>query len=135
MIISKAEHTGNYRIALTYVKSNIEYATDAMTEDSGLGKYPTPVGMLAEALSACALVTACMGAKKHGLKTEGYHAEVEEIMVDDPTDTVTSITIRFHFGKDVPTDMRKRLEAYTLHGCTVGNSITAEKHFIYEYDL
>ena len=35
----------------------------------------------------------------------------------------------------VPEKKRKRLEAFTHRGCTVGNSINTEKIFTFEYDV
>ena len=48
---------------------------------------------------------------------------------------IEGIAIHFHFGQDVPEKKRKRLEAFTHRGCTVGNSITTEKIFTFEYDV
>jgi uncharacterized OsmC-like protein len=108
--------------------------TDVEKSHGGYEIYPTPGGMLAEALAACALTTACMGAEKRGVDTSRFYAVVENIEYDDHNTCVASITIHFHFSSDVEESMRNRLEAYTKRACTVGNSLTVRKDFVYSYD-
>ena len=109
--------------------------TDVPAEHGGIGEYPTPVVLLAESLMACALTTASMGAAKSEIDATGWYAELESIGFDEGHEKVTSIAVRLHFGKDVPEGSRKRLEAFTHRGCTVGNSLTSEKQFTFVYDV
>ena len=95
--------------------------TDVPAEQGGVGEYPTPVVLFAQSLMACALTTASMGAAKEDVDTTGWHAELKEIGFDAAHSVVERIAIHFHFGQDVPEKKRKRLEAFTHRGCTVGN--------------
>ena len=109
--------------------------TDVPAEQGGVGEYPTPVVLFAQSLMACALTTASMGAAKEDVDTTGWHAELKEIGFDAAHSVVERIAIHFHFGQDVPEKKRKRLEAFTHRGCTVGNSINTGKIFTFEYDV
>ena len=127
------KNAGKFRME---IKNDSELThTDVPTGAGGHGEYPTPVVLQAESLAACALTTAAMGAAKDGLDATGWHAEVTGIGFDEGHDLVKSIAVHFHFGQNVPADKRKRLEAFTHRGCTVGNSLTAEKAFTFDYDV
>lgn len=126
------ENVGGFRME---VRNDKEYThTDAPAVHGGKGEFITPVELLAESLMACALTTASMGAAKAGIEAEGWHAELKNIEFADGHDGVSAIAIEFHFGKDVPENQRRRLEAFTKNGCTVGNSLKSEEKFTFVYD-
>lgn len=127
------KNAGKFRMEVKNEKELLH--TDVPAGHGGLGEYPTPVVLFAESLAACALTTASMGAANDGLDATGWHAGVTEIGFDEAHSKVERIAVRFHFGKDVPEEKRKRLEAFTHRGCTVGNSLTTEKQFVFDYDV
>lgn len=109
--------------------------TDAPAAHGGIGDFPTPVHMMAEALLACGVTTASMGAAKAGLDPTGWYAELTNIDFSETHDRVTAISAVFHFSKNVEEKDRKRLEAFTHRACTVGNSLSADKRFTFTYDV
>lgn len=127
------KNAGKFRMELRNGEEWVH--TDAPAEYGGLGNYPSPVALLAQSLMACALTTASKGAEKVSLDATGWHAELLEVCFDEGHEKVTAIAVRFHFGQDVPEEQRKRLEAFTMRGCTVGNSLTTEKRFSFDYDV
>lgn len=127
------KNAGQFRMELT--NGALSLTTDAPAAHGGRGEYPTPVELMADALAACALTTASMAAAKAGLNPDGWRAEVTGIQFAEGHGKVTAIAIAFHFAKDVDPSMRRRLEAFTHNGCTVGNTLTAEKQFTFSYDL
>lgn len=133
MIIT-AQHTGKAHIELKHLASGQITCTDAPAAHGVLGQCPTPVDILAEALAACALTTAVMGATKQGIDTTGWHAEVEGWTKDQEANSVATIAIHFHFGAGVETKQRARLEAFTHRGCTVGNTLKCQEQFTFSYD-
>jgi putative redox protein len=135
MKIAEAKHTGHNRIALNYANTDKVYTTDIPTSHGGLGEYPSPVELMAEALAACALTTACLWASKRDIDNSKFHAIVENIEIDPTANAVSDITIRFHFNRDIDAELRPRIEAATHRGCTVGNTLTTNKHFIFDYDI
>ena len=132
MIVAK--HVGHSRINLIYDSNGSVNITDAPIVHDGLGEFPSPVALLAEALAACALSTACAWCRKYGVDASFYWAEVQDVETDSASNSVASVSICFHFGPDIREEMRPRIEAATLRGCTVGNTLKAEKHFTYLYD-
>ncbi len=134
-MIIQVKRAEQFRMESTYVPNGTKTLTDVSTPHGGIGEYPTPVELMAEALAACGLTTACMYATRNGINTEGFSAEVEDIKFTNEHDSVNEITIRYHFGKDIEASLRKRLESFTLHGCTVGNTLKADKNFFFEYDV
>ena len=133
MIIT-AQHTGNAHIELKHLASGQTVATDAPASHGGLGVCPTPVDIMAEALAACALTTAVMCAKNMNIDTTGWHAEVEGYAKDAETNSVASIAINLHFGAGIEPKHRAKLEAFTKHGCTVGNTLKSQEQFTFSYD-
>lgn len=131
--IIQTKHQGQARVQITFSANGEQAHTDAPKPFGGLGEHPSPVQLMAASLAACALTTLGMAAQKGGVSIDGATAEVENIEYNDTHDAVTRITIRFHLSDAVPADMRKRLEAYAHRGCAVGNSLSAEKNFIFEY--
>ena len=127
------ENIGGFR---TEIKNDKELThTDAPANHGGKGEYVTPVELLAESLMACALTTASMGAAKSGIDAKGWHAGLMGVEFSENHDRVTAISIEFLFDKDVPEAQRKRLEAFTKHGCTVGNSLNVDEKFTFLYDV
>lgn len=135
MTIIESKHVGQYRINLTYLNNYSVNITDVPAAQNGMGEFPSPTALLAEALAACALTTACMAAERRGINAQDFRADVENIEYDSQRNAVEAIVVRFHFNKDIAEDLRPRLEASTLRGCTVGNSLTAQKTFLFEYDV
>ena len=109
--------------------------TDVYKKYGGLEVYPSPGGMLAEALAACLLSTACLSAHKRGIDTSAFYAQVEGIEMDEANNCIARITVHLHLSKDIAEDQRPRIEAATKRGCTVGNSIKAEENLIFSYDV
>lgn len=132
--IIQTKHLGQARMQLTFTANGAQVCTDAPQAFGGRGEQPSPVQLMAASLAACALTTFCMAAMKNGISTDGFTAEVEDIQYNDSHDAVKRVAIRFHLSAAVPADMRKRLEAYAHRGCTVGNTLTLEKDFIFEYE-
>lgn len=127
------KNMGNFRME---IKNDKELThTDAPAAHGGKGEMITPVELLAESLMACGLTTASMGAAKAGIKADGWHAELQGIEFAEGHAAVSAIAIAFHFGKDVPEGQRRRLEAFTKNGCTVGNSLKSEEKFTFTYDV
>ncbi|EFZ38015.1 OsmC-like protein [Hoylesella oralis ATCC 33269] len=134
MMSAKVTYQGKYRFESVYLKSGDEIHTDASQDSGGEGFHPTPVHVLAIALATCAMTTMAMGVEKHGDSFNGCYAEIGNIEEDDEKVTVSKITITFHLKASYNDAMRKRIEAYARKGCYVGNSLTAEKNFIYLYE-
>ena len=134
MAIITAKNAGGYRTDVAFSNDLVKFFTDAPANHGGKGEYPSPVGIFAASLAACALTTACMAADKMEVNNEAFTAEVENIVVDGKVDAVKEITVRMHFGAGVDPSQRKRLEAFTQRACTVGNSITVKKNFIFDYE-
>lgn len=135
MKIAEAKHIGHNRIALNYANTDIVYTTDSPTSHGGLGEFPTPVVLMAESLAACALTTACIWASQRDIDHSGFRAIVENIEIDPAANAVSGITIRFHFNRSIDAELRPRIEAATHRGCTVGNTLTGNKLFIFDYDV
>lgn len=112
---------------------NVHY-TDPTPDHGGLGEYPTPVGLLAEALAACAMTVLSKAALKNGLNPEGYHAEVKEVEIDHEKNCVSRIALRLYLPGSVDEKLRPRLEAFAKNACTVGNTLTCEKQFEFVYE-
>ena len=110
MTSAKVTYQGKYRFESVYLKSGDEIHTDASQDSGGEGFHPTPVHF------------------------NGCYAEIGNIEEDDEKVTVSKITITFHLKASYNDAMRKRIEAYARKGCYVGNSLTAEKNFIYLYE-
>ncbi|MGI6243686.1 MAG: OsmC family protein [Prevotella sp.] len=135
MNIAEAKHLGHNRIALTYANTDVTYTTDIPTSHGGLEEYPSPTALMAEALAACALTTACLWSTNHDIDHSKFHATVENMEIDPTANAVSDITIRFHFNRNIAAELRPRIEAATRRGCTVGNTLTTNKHFIFDYDI
>jgi uncharacterized OsmC-like protein len=129
------KHIGDFRMEITPDPALAKTYTDVYKKYGGLEIYPSPGGMLAEALAACALSTACLSAHKHGTDTSNFYAQVEGIEMDEASNSIARITIHLHVSKDIAEDKRPRLEAATKRGCVVGNSIKAEEVLIFSYDV
>ncbi len=129
------KHIGDFRMEITPDPTLTKTYTDVYKKYGGLETYPSPGGMLAEALAACALSTACLSAHRHGTDTSNFYAQVEEIKMDDATNSIASITIHMHVSKDIAEDKRPRLEAATKRGCTVSNSLKTESNLVFSYDV
>ncbi|HEY9550980.1 MAG TPA: OsmC family protein [Prevotella sp.] len=134
MISTKVTYQGKYRFESEYLSSGDKIHTDVSVQNGGQGIHPTPVHVLAAALATCAMTTMAMGAEKHGESFEGCYAEIGEIEEDETKVVVTRITITFHLKAAYSDAMRKRLESYARRACYVGNTLTAEKNFIYLYE-
>lgn len=127
------KNIGSFRMEICNAKEKTH--TDAPASHGGKGELITPVELFAESLMACALTTASMGAGKSGINTEGWHAELKDIEFAEGHSSVTAITIEFHFGSNIPEAQRRRIEAFTKKGCTVGNSLKTEEKFTFVYDV
>lgn len=135
MKIAEAKHIGHNRISLSYANTDKIFTTDIPTSHGGLGEFPSPVVLVAEALAACALTTACLWASKRDIDNAKFYAIVEKIEIDPNTNAVSDITIRLHFNRNIDPELRPRIEAATHRGCTVGNTLTSNKTFVFEYDV
>lgn len=127
------KNMGSFRMEISNQKEKTH--TDAPVSHGGKGELITPVELFAESLMACALTTASMGAGKAGVNADGWHAELKGIELAEGHSSVTAIAIEFHFGSNVPEAQRRRIEAFTKKGCTVGNSIKTEEKFTFVYDV
>lgn len=126
------KNIGGFRMEISNEKEQTH--TDAPASHGGKGELITPVELFAESLMACALTTASMGAAKAGINADGWHAELKGIEFAEGHASVTAIAIEFHFGSEVPEAQRRRIEAFTKNGCTVGNSLKTEEKFTFVYD-
>lgn len=131
--ISVIKHVGGLRMHVAY--ADVETFTDVPAAHGGLGQGPSPVVLMAEALACCAVTTACMAAQKMGLPIDGYWAELSGIEFAADEERVSAIALTLHMPAGIDPKMRGRLESFTLHGCTVGNTLKAEKKFTFAYDL
>lgn len=108
--------------------------TDANKENGGKGENPNPVYLLCSAFSACTLTVICMACKRLGVSAEGCYVEVEDVQEDMQNNVVTKISLTVHLNASFAPDVRKRVEAFALRGCFVGNTLKAEREvkFVYE---
>lgn len=132
-VISEIKHVGGLRMHVACAE--VETFTDVPAAHGGLGQWPSPVVLMAEALACCAVTTACMGAQKMGIATDGFRAELTDIKFATDEDRVSAIALTMHLPAGMEPKMRQRLESFTLHGCTVGNTLKAEKNFTFVYDV
>lgn len=135
MVSTVVKYEGNYRFASTYQSSGDTLQTDASVEAGGQGVHPTPVHIMAAAMATCALTTMAMAVERRKYSFAGSYAEIGEIVEDDSRIVVTEVNITFHLRADIPEELRKRIEAHSHKSCYVGNSITAEKKYVYVYDV
>lgn len=119
---------------LNYLPNDSVYYADATERHGGMGSYPTPVELLAESLASCALITLCLTAEKHGIDSNRFWAEVEDISIDKTTNAVGAINLRLHLTSDVLPENRPRLEAHAKRACTVGNTLNCTRNFVFDYD-
>ena len=134
MVITKAIYQGKGRVEATHLKSEVMVTTDAGKAVGGLGENQNPVQLLGNALAACVLTLMGLQAERGCVDFAGCYAEVGECEEDMEKLTVTRIPITFHLKANFDEKQRKKFEYIATKACFVGNTLTAEKVFIFVYD-
>lgn len=100
--------------------------TDAPKDIGGDASAFSPTDMVAGSLAACILTTMAMFAERHGIDLSGATASVEKHMTTPPAPRrIAKLPVVVTLPKDVPTEMRERIEA-AGNKCPVKESLHPE---------
>lgn len=135
MAIVKSIYRGQSRIETIYEPTGESLLTDAPKQSGGLGQHPTPVALLAKALLACELTTVGMAVTRGGCSMQGAWGEVSDIKFSETRDAVDSFDVNLHLSSALDAKQRERVEAFAHKACTVGNTLNAQKHISFFYDV
>ena len=78
------DYLGNLHCAATHGPSGSRLATDAPTDNGGLGELFSPTDLVATALGTCLTTVMGLLARRTGLDLEGTRVRVEERMISEP---------------------------------------------------
>ena len=122
--------SGDLRCTARHEKSGETLATDAPTDNHGLGATFSPTDLVATALLTCIPTVMEIKARALGFELTGGRGEVEKTMSADAPRRISRLELTYHFPASVPTEHRALLER-------VGRACPVEKslHPDLEVDL
>lgn len=109
---------------LQHGPSGTRIATDAPTDNGGLGSAFSPTDLLGASLLSCAITTMGIVGGKEGIPFKQAKGTVEKHMVSDPR-RVGKLEITIDLPQSLTPEQRTRLEAIA-RGCPVARSLSAE---------
>ncbi len=115
-------YTGELRCEAVHTPSLVRLATDAPVDNQGRGESFSPTDLVATALGACMLTTMGIVAQRHGWELRGASAEVEKVMVSEPTRRIGELRVVLRMPAGLDERARTTLERAALT-CPVHKSL------------
>jgi putative redox protein len=134
MVPQSLTYLGRLRCKATHGPSEVEFITDAPTDNHGRGESFSPTDLLVTSLMSCQVTTMGIAAQKEGIGMDGTTVYAEKHMSQDPPRRVARILVRIDFPPGLSPDQRSRLE-HIARTCPVARSIhpdiTLDLSFVY----
>jgi len=96
--------------------------TDAPKDNEGRGEAFSPTDLFATSLGSCMLTLMGIAARKKGIVLEGLYAEVEKVMVTQPTRRVGKVIVKIFCDTPSEPELKNLLEL-AAHSCPVSASL------------
>ncbi len=115
-------YSGELRCEAVHAPSHVRLATDAPVDNQGRGESFSPTDLVATALGSCMLTTMGIVAQRHGWDLRGASAEVEKVMVSEPTRRIGELRVVLRLPAGLDERARTTLERAALT-CPVHKSL------------
>ncbi len=115
-------YPGELRCEAVHAPSLVRLATDAPVDNQGRGESFSPTDLVATALGACMLTTMGIVAQRHNWEIRGATAEVEKVMVSEPTRRIGELRVVLRMPAGLDERARTTLERAALT-CPVHKSL------------
>lgn len=96
---AKIIYIGDLRTEMTHVQSKTLVETDAPKDNHGKGERFSPTDLVASSLASCMLSIMGIASRTHGINIDGTRAEVEKIMIADPSRRIGEIKVHISMPK------------------------------------
>ncbi len=122
MIEISLRYAGDLHCEATHGPSGATLATDAPTDNHGLGQAFSPTDLYATSLGTCMMTIMAIVAQKDGLDLAGTTFHVRKHMTAAPPRRIAKIEVDFDLPLAPTVDQRTALEA-AAHTCPVALSL------------
>ena len=111
-------YTGLLHTTAVHTQSGTTIATDAPTDNNGLGQAFSPTDLVATALGSCMLTVMGIKARQMNIAIEETKVEINKIMANDPR-RIQEIQVTLQFPNNVYSDKDKQILEHTAMTCPV----------------
>lgn len=122
---AKIIYIGDLRTEMTHTQSKTLVETDAPKDNHGKGERFSPTDLVASSLASCMLSIMGIASRTHGINIDGAEAEVEKIMIADPSRRIGEIKVHITMPKTHPySDKEKQILEKAAMTCPVFLSLS-----------
>ncbi len=132
-VVSSCSYEGNLRCTLTHGPSNSSFATDAPTDNAGLGESFSPTDLLAAGLVSCAITTLAIKAAKENLSVGTCRGQAEKIMTTQGMRQISELRVSLEFMEAVNPVTRAKFETWAKE-CPVALSLSPSINISFSFE-
>ncbi len=127
------KYEGDLELSVRHELSGVEIKTDAPPDNRGKGRSFSPTDLMATSIASCYLTLMGIGADEMGVDITGMSADVEKIMVNEPTRRIGEVKVDVQMPAGIPEDKREDLIAWAKK-CPVCKTLSPELKVTVNYN-